>query len=232
MIQMAKGRPAGAKGRPAGSKDSKPRKRKTDPGAPGAEGEGGDAGIGHNSNGRTGSRLTPDEERELFLHHRRNWTIYQNKLAVAEEYGTKIKADLKQDGFKVLHMKIADDLGTPKGEQRVVADVTDRLKVARWTGHAMGKNADLFEFAKRTPVTDRAYDEGKMASMQNQPRQPPEQYAPATDAYNTWMQGYNDHQEELASRVGRGEDSNVTPLQRVIAEGDALIREHSAAKAK
>ena len=215
---------------PTAGAGKRPRKPRTRPDAPGADAP----GIGDNS--RAGaSRLTPDQERELFLSHRTTWNAWQAKLKAVEAIGIDVKAALKADGFTVKQMQIADDLATVKGEARVVGEVTDRLKVARWIGHAMGAQLDLFEQPDRTPIVDRAYDEGKQASMENKPRSPP--HAPGTAAYDAWMNGYSDHQEELASKFKRdGEsppDSAGAPLSReefkrdlaqTTAAGDAIAK--------
>ena len=70
------------------------------------------------------------------------------------------------------------------------------LQVARWLGHPMGAQLDMFEAPDRTPIADRAYDEGKQASIENRSAKP--SYAPETEAYRSYMSGYHDHQRELA----------------------------------
>lgn len=169
---------------------------KTKAGVPGAAGV---AAAGHNSKG---SKLTSDEERSLFLRHRTSWNEYQAKLKVVEKIGIDVKAALKADGFKVGQMVIADQLTTVKGEAKVVGEVRDRLKVARWIGHAMGNQLDLFEQPDRTPSVDRAFDLGVQDSMEGKPRKPP--HSPETEQYRSYMAGFDKHQETLRGGVGRG----------------------------
>lgn len=199
--------PKKVKGRPKGSLN-KPKAPKTKPDAPGAppsliipEGSVSavitSPGPGHNS------RLTDGEERELFGRHRTIWNGLTAKQKLLDEQWSRAKADIKADGFKVLHMNIADSLINPKGEKRVHAEVRDRLWVARMIGHALGRQFDLFESPDRTPAVDRAYDEGRTASIENQPRQCT-QYHETTEQFREFMRGYNDHQEELIARVGTG----------------------------
>lgn len=186
----------------AGSRGGSTKKPKTKPDAPGAV-EAPGPSLGDNSGDRTkASRLTDSEERELFASHRTIWNGLTAKQKLLDEQWARAKGSLKGDGFKVLHMQIADQLITPKGEKKVHADVKDRLWVARMIGHALGKQMDLFEAPDRTPAVDRAYDDGRTASIDNQPRKPP--HDPSTEQYREWMRGYNDHQEELCNRVGRG----------------------------
>lgn len=118
---------------------------------------------------------------------------------MVEAFGVEVKAALREDGFTVKLFDIADALGTVKGEARVVGEVKDRLQVARWMGHAMGNQLDLFEEPDRTPSDDVAYDQGKMASMENRAAKPP--HDPSTSQYKAYMAGFHDHQRQLAGGI-------------------------------
>lgn len=213
--KRAESEPKKGKGRPKGSLN-KPKAPKTSPDAPGAHAliipEGSvsaviaSPGVGHNS------RLTDGEERELFGRHRTIWNSLNAKQKLLDEQWSRAKADIKADGFKVLHMNIADSLINPKGEKRVHGEVRDRLWVARMIGHALGRQFDLFEAPDRTPAIDRAYEEGRTASIENKPRQCT-QYHETTEQFREFMRGYNDHQEELIARVGTGGAEIQTPAQ-------------------
>jgi len=180
---------------------AKPRKRKTKADAPGADA----AGIGDNSEKAV---LTPDEKRQLFLSHRSSWAEYRAKVAAAEEFGKDVKAALKSDGFSVKDMQIADAL--VNDDTKVVAEVRNRLEIASWLGHPMGHQLEMFDEPDRTPVTDRAYDDGKMASMSDKQRKPP--HSPETEAYRAWMAGYDDHQRELVGGMRAPADENQSTL--------------------
>lgn len=174
------------------------RKAKTKPDAPGAD----DADVGHNGP----PALTPDEERKLFAHHRTAWNGYQAKLKQVEEVGKGVKEDLKNDGFTIKQMKIADQLATD--DTKVKAEVEDRLKVARWLGHPLGAQLDMF--ADRVPIADRAFEEGKQASIENRPAKP--SYDPDTEAHRSYMAGYHEHQRELAGGLKAPDDANQSTL--------------------
>lgn len=171
-------------------KTSSGKKRRTKTDAPGAV----PAGNGDNSKN---GELTPNEVQQLFLQHRTSWNQWKAKRAVVDELERDVKVALKGDGYTVKQMEIADQLATVKGEVKVTDEVRDRLKVARWIGHPMGAQLDLFETPRgsRRPHTENAYDAGKLASMQNQPRKPP--HDPSTVAYGEWMAGYEAHQASL-----------------------------------
>jgi hypothetical protein len=166
-------------------KTGKPRTRKTKPDAPGTDVDPGDEK----------EALTPSERQALFLTHRTSWNEVQAKIKLAKKLETDVVATLKADGFSKKQMMIADDLGTTKGEAKVTAEVGDRLQVARWIGHSLGAQMDLFEQPDRTPSVDIAYEEGKRASITNKPAKP--DYSPETPQYRAYMAGYSEHQREL-----------------------------------
>lgn len=163
-------------------------KPKTDPAAPGG------AAVGDNS-----AKRNSDEMGEAFRSHRSSWNGWKAKRAVVDALERDVKAALKSEGFTVKQFEIADQLGTLKGEAKVTGEVRDRLKVALWIGHPMGAQLDLFEQPDRTPVVDRAYAEGKAASMNDVAAKPP--HAPDTEAYRAYMAGFHDHQRELAGGI-------------------------------
>jgi hypothetical protein len=76
------------------------------------------------------------------------------------------------------------------------------MQAARWVGSGIGAQLDLFVQPNRTPAAERAYDEGKQASMENKPRKPP--YDPSTTQFRSWMKGFNEHQGTLISKIGQG----------------------------
>ena len=164
------------------------RKKKTKPDAPGAM-----PGIGDNSGDKP--TLTDDQRRELFLHHRTKWNTWRAKRAVVDDLADEVKADLKADGFTLKQMKIADQLADIVGEAKVKSEVSDRLQVALWIGHPLGAQLDLFAQPDRTPSVERAFENGKTAGMEGQPRKPP--HSPETPQYEQWMTVFYEGQKLL-----------------------------------
>lgn len=223
---------AAAKKGPKGPKKN-PKTRSDVPGAKGSV-------IGDNSKG---SRLSFEDERALFTKHRQAWNAYQARQAAVDELRADVVQALKNDGFNIQHMKIADDFANAKGEKRQVAAVEDRLKVARWIGHKMGSQLDLFNEPDRRPIDEVAFEEGVLASQENRPAKPP--YDPGHPRYQPWLKGYAKDQERLkANFKAPAEKPGVTSkdgdpvkggdpvprsefnqrLQETAAEGDALAK--------
>ena len=186
------------------SKANKVSKRKTKADAPGAS----DGGIGEGHNGPPA--LTEDEQRALFLRDKDAFEIADGKLATATAELRNIRKRIKADGFTVVQIKAAIALETPEGEERIRGEIQERLQAAMWVGVPWGAQLDLFEQPDRTPSVDRAYDEGKMASMSNQRAQP--DYAPETEAYRSYMAGYHDHQRELAGGLKAPDSADESTL--------------------
>jgi hypothetical protein len=191
------------------------RRQRTRADAPGAEAINENGNVGHNS-GEGVSRLSADDERHLFLRHRESWNNYQAKLKAAERIGIDVKAALKADGFTVAQMKIADEMTTMKGEARQTQAVRDRLKVAFWIGHAMGRQLSLFEEPDRTPIDDRAYEEGKTAGLEGRTMST-SRFAPGSPANERWITGWHDGQEIIT----RGGIAAIEGSDAPAAEGAA-----------
>lgn len=143
-----------------------------------------------------GDELSDEERQQLFLNHRERWNQLSAKRKALDAQFDTLKGDLKNDGFTIKMMKIADSLADVQGEAKIRAEVDERLRVARWIGHPLGAQLDLFEQPDRTPLVDRAFEAGKIASMENKPAKPP--HSPETEPYRAWMDGYHSHQRELA----------------------------------
>ena len=145
-----------------------------------------------------------DAIRANFLQHRTHWTAAMNKLALAQNGLKEVVSAAKADGFLKKEFQIADELnGSPKQEAKVTGEVTLRLRVARWMGHPMGNQLDLFAQPDRTPAVESAYDAGKQAAMEHKSASPP--HDPSTPQYERWLKGFHDEQ-------GRQVREGIKPL--------------------
>ena len=178
-------------------------KMRTDPNVPGANAE--KPGTGHNS----GAALTDDELRELAFQHRDRYTVAlaANKAAHAKFKNVckQAKSELGVGAVEIIKDLIA--LEEPEGEELLRERVERQARAMRWAGLPLGTQLDMaLQEPDRTPGIDRAFDEGKQASMSNKPAKPP--YDPSSPQYRAWMDGYSAHQAQLAARVGRGPGDN------------------------
>lgn len=185
----------------APKKPRAPKTPKTRADAPGAAAV--QAQQGHNGP----PERTADEVQMGFLQHRTAWNEWKAKRAVVDKIEKDTKAALKADGYLVEEMKVADDLSkNAKSELKVTSSVKLRLRVAKWIGHPMGAQMDLFAQPDRTPLADRAYNEGRQASMESKPAKPP--HSPETEAYRRYMDGFHEHQATLGNGFKKPEAEN------------------------
>jgi hypothetical protein len=155
---------------------------------------------GQHPSSSTGAVTKADNQRSeeavraSFLHHLNAWNQMRAREAVFDKVYKDTVAALKADGHSVKQMKIADALsGNAKQEAKIHGEVHDRLLVAKFIGHPMGAQLDLFSQPDRTPAVDRATDEGKQAHMEGKRASPP--YMPGTPQYTAWLEAYHEAQE-------------------------------------
>jgi ribosomal protein L17 len=163
------------------------------------------AGSGGNPRAKPGTNLkdlSEDEVRHLFLKNRTEYVSAKAKEAAAKKVVDDIVTQAKSDGFTKKELDLSIDLADLKKEKKVIADVETRLRVARWIGHKMGAQMDLFAEPDRTPAVDRAFEEGKTAGLGASPRKSP--YAQGLPQNEKWFEGFDAGQAVNASHVGRG----------------------------
>lgn len=190
---MAKGKRAGAPTKP---RQTGPRKGKKGqeaapetevPEGEETEQEASGPGPGHNSD------LT-DEQRQGLTYQ---WkSSYEQKLAVKKAADAdfknvckQIRADLGEKGVE--DIKDIIQAQTPEGEARLKAEIERKMRIARWEGATHGTQFSFLE-EDRTPSDDRAFAEGKRASLKGDPRKPP--YDPSVPQYQAWLNGYAEGQ--------------------------------------
>jgi len=166
--------------------------------------------------------LTDDNMRALATNHVDKFErlLATKKKADADfRNGCKlIKAELGDDGVAVVKAMI--DLSTPEGEAKVKARIATQAKAAKWKGLPLGAQIELsLGEPDRTPSVDKAFDAGKMASMNNEPRKPP--HDPSVPQYEAWLNGYAAHQEILAGKIGRGNDDDKDVRPKFLKDREA-----------
>jgi len=186
------------------------------------------AGKGHNQ---------PDEDqrRALFLNDlaKRKRLLEAKDAAVAalRNHAKSVKAD---GNHTIKQLDIAIRMQTPDGEAAVRELIAGHITAAKWIGSPIGTQF-AFDLDDRTPAVDRARDEGKQASMQNQPCKPG--YDPSTPQYAAYMEGYQEDQVRIASGIkpldddegGDGEDDG-DPDDETESSGWGKSRERDPAR--
>ena len=117
------------------------------------------------------------------------------RIAAATNGHRTVLKEAKADGFTRHDLEYAVALQDAEKEAREKAKMRRRIVIAKMVGSDLGQ-LDLFDQTNTgVPVEDRAYQEGKMASANNQAAKP--DYAPDTKAHAEYMRGFHEHQEGM-----------------------------------
>lgn len=95
---------------------------------------------------------------------------------------------LKPVGFTKADIKWAFEL-EDKDAGDVIATMQRRIRIAKMLGHGLARQIELFD-TDRTPLVDRAYDEGLAVGKQRKDASNP--YGADSDAGQAWQRGLND----------------------------------------
>lgn len=159
-----------------------------------------------------------DDQRKalLFLNMK---PIRALKLEMASVSG-KLRAaykTAKSDGFTKQDIDFAFALENDKDDQ--VAERRRReQQLALWMQHPIGEQPDMFDQQPdRTPLSDRAFAQGKTAGMEGKPMASP--YDVGLEAGQRWIEGWHAGQAaifDIQKLRDAGEFDGPTPLEQAI----------------
>jgi uncharacterized protein (UPF0335 family) len=155
-------------------------------------------------------------EREMWEEQQFHNGVGQIKRLNSDMAGTKgeiggIYKRLKDVGFTKADVKWAFEL-QDKDASEVIATMERRLRIARWLGHRVARQFDMFD-KDRTPAEDAAYEDGLAAGKQRKPNSNP--YDTGSPQGQRWQAGFNDGTEfinkELNAAVN-GDDGAIPEM--------------------
>ena len=142
-----------------------------------------------------GSNSIDPDTRALFLKDKEDYAKASDKLKKAQSDIRLLGKTIKSDGFTLRQIKLAIQLDTPEGEADFRSLVANDLLAAQYAGAEIGSQLQLFlGDVDRTPLADRAFDEGVQASLAAKSANPP--YDPSTEAHSRWLDGYHSTTEK------------------------------------
>ncbi len=184
------------------------------------------AGIPPGSNsGATAEQISDDQIQALTRQHAAKRAVFvaaeKTAKAARMNHDKIIKADLGATGLK--DIKDLEWLSTPEGEAALKIEMSRQERVARWAGLQIGFQSQLFGVDAR-PLSERAFDEGKRAGMNGEAPNPPQNYSPASEGFNGWMEGWQAGQTAIfAIKQTQTTDSNLLrPAGNEDSTGDEL----------
>jgi hypothetical protein len=149
---------------------------------------------------KTAETISDDQLYSLTESHRQKYELVleaKNKANKALiDYGKIIKSDLGAKGLQDIKDLIA--LSTPEGEAAMKAEMERQVRVLRWMQVPMGTMGDLFPSEDRTPLTERAFNEGKRQGLAGEPVN--NQHHHTTAAHKSFNDGFAEGQKTLATK--------------------------------
>lgn len=130
-------------------------------------------------------------EEQTFLNAVRQINEIQSNIATEMGDAKDIYSRLKNIGFTKADVKWAMEL-EEKDAGDVIATMQRRIRIARMLGHGVARQFEMFG-EDRTPLEDRAYDEGLAAGKLRKSAVNP--YGMDSAAGQRWQQGLNDGTE-------------------------------------
>lgn len=145
---------------------------------------------------QTTENISDDQLQALFFQSKRD---YERMLGLKKKADAdfrncckRIKAELGKRG--VDEIKLAVLLGDENGEADAKADIESTIRIMRWMGIPVGTQGDLFPANDPTPITDRAFAEGRRHALAGDRRSNPHHHT--TEAARHYEMGYDKGQEE------------------------------------
>lgn len=151
--------------------------------------------AGHNS------ELTPAEMKALHFHHLRAVMAQKEVLDAARTEYKRLRKVAKSDGIVMADLDFMMRCAELEDVSIVPEELKRRAEIASWYALPVNYQPDMF--SDRTPMDDRAFEEGKAAGLAGKNPEPP--YDAASKAGQRWLEGWHEGQrimrEDLQSAM-------------------------------
>lgn len=149
---------------------------------------------------QTAASISDDQLYSLTEQHRQKYELVLQKRKDANkaliDLGKIIKADLGAKGLQDIKDLIA--LSTPEGEEAMKAEMERQARVMRWMNIPIGSQGALFGDTDRTPITEKAFNEGKRQGLAGESCDNPHHHT--TEAHRFHEQGWAEGQQTKATK--------------------------------
>lgn len=171
---------------------------------------------------QTAENISDDQMQALFFQSKRDYEkmLGLKKKSDADFKNTckRIRAEIGKRGID--EIKLAISLGDENGEAEAKADIESTLRVMEWMGLALGSQADLFPVNDPTPITDRAFAEGRRHALSGESRSNPHHHT--TEAAKSYEAGYDKGQgEKITAGIKPLEPEVATDIKKSAAIGSS-----------
>jgi hypothetical protein len=139
-----------------------------------------------------------------FNHKKRIISLKEQAAALNGKLRAAFKLLKSETGILRKEAEFAISLGKDDDDGEIMRSERRRRMLARWEGHPVGMQADLFDDA---PEQRDYRAEGRKAGLAAEPAKPPKHLAYNSLPYLNWMEGWHEGNTINASQVGRGKQS-------------------------
>lgn len=165
--------------------------------------------AGHNS------ELTGAEQRALMFHHFNAIEAQKARVKEAQDALKKLRKTAKADGIVMADLDYMARCAALDDPGIVPAEILRRAEIASWFALPVNFQPDMFE--DRTPLEERAFEEGKASGLLGKDPQAP--YDAASKAGQAWLQGWHEGQ-----RIMREDLQSAMEKRNAAKGGDELIQ--------
>jgi hypothetical protein len=130
-------------------------------------------------------QLSDQEAQRLLLHHKRKLKPLLEAEKNAKAAVVQAKELAKKEGVPWKELQIALSLETEEGAEKHRLEMERLLRLDRWMGTEIGEQLEMFA---KTSATEKAFEDGRRAALDNEPRKPPLHLSDS--ASKSWMSGH------------------------------------------
>lgn len=171
------------------------------------------AAAKHGDNG--GNHLTPEERKSLMFHHYRRVVEQKEVLDDAREEYKRLRKEAKADGITLADLDFMIRCAEIDDPAIVPDELKRRAEIAAWFALPVNYQADMFD--DRTPLEDRAFEEGKAVGLQGKACESPYDGAPGQKWTEGWHEGQRMMRDDLQSAM---EKKNAARREEAPANDD------------
>lgn len=145
------------------------------------------------------SGITAAEARALHFHHFNAIEAQKTVVKSAQDVLKKLRKTAKADGVVMADLDYMARCAALEDPGIVPAELTRRAEIASWFALPVNFQPDMF--TDRTPIEDRAFEEGKTKAQRNGDPVPP--YSAESAAGQAWMNGWHEGQRIMREDLQR-----------------------------
>lgn len=162
------------------------------------------------------SRLTAAESRALHFHHFNAIEAQKATVKAAQDVLKKMRKTAKADGCVMADLDYMARCADLEDPSIVPAELSRRAEIASWFALPVNFQPDMF--TDRTPIDDRAFEEGKAAGLRG--KDPTPAYDENSVPGQAWLKGWHDGQRIMREDLQNAMEKSLASKRKVEEKDD------------